>query len=392
MRIVIAGGGFAGVRAALQLSKKGVKNITLVSDQDYFLHHATLYATATGRSRKESVVPLKDIFAEHPQVTVINDRAVSVDATRKLLVGEKKSYPYDSLIVALGVVTSYFNIDGLANYSFGIKTLPEVEIFRNHLCQVIKTDEHSHKNYVIVGAGPTGVELAAAIREYINEVCGRHNPKNIKLDITLIEAAPRILPRMSEAASSEVQRRLERLDVTVLTGQKVESRTKDDVIINGKALHSDTVIWTSGVTNHSFFAKNKALFNFAKNGRVEVDDYLQAAPDIYVIGDNANTAYTGTAYTALHNADYIASYLAGRIRGELIIPYRPKLFATTVPVGDDWAIFERRSLRVTGWLGARIRRLTELRDYLYLIPFPSAWKAWRSHYTWDDEMLEKPKA
>src|SRR5690606_31897720 len=137
---------------------KGFKDITLVSDQDYFLHHATLYATATGRSRDESVIPLKDIFA-NGNVKVVKDRAVSIDAARKLLIGDKKSYPYDSLIVALGVVTSYFNIEGLSSYSYGIKTLPEVDIFRNRLCEVIEADEHTHKTYVVVGAGPTGVEL-----------------------------------------------------------------------------------------------------------------------------------------------------------------------------------------------------------------------------------------
>lgn len=391
MRIVIAGGGFAGVRAALQLSKKGIEDITLISDQDYFLHHATLYATATGRSRDESVIPLKDIFA-NTKVKVVKDRAVSVDATRKLLLGQKKSYPYDSLIVALGVVTSYFNIDGLANYSYGIKTLPEVEIFRNRLCEIIDADEHTHKTYVVVGAGPTGVELAAAIREYIDVTCRHLDPKRTKFRIMLVEAAPRILPRMSEQASAEVQKRLERLNVEVMTNQKVESRTEKDVFINGSAVHSDTVIWTSGVTNHPFFTENSTLFTFARNGRVEVDKYLQAAPDIYVIGDNANTPYTGTAYTALHNANYVADYLAAKAHEELIIPYRPKLFASMVPVGDNWAIVEWRKLRITGWLGACLRRLTEFRDYLYLVSFSSAWRAWRSHYKWDADMIKKPKA
>lgn len=389
MRTVIVGGGFGGIRAALQLSKRGMKNITLISDQDYFLHHATLYATATGRSREESVIPLKDIFADHPQVKLVKDSAVSIDEPRKLLVGKKKSYHYDSLILSLGVVTNYFNIEGLASYSYGIKTLPEVEMFRDHLCTVIKKDDHVQKNYVVVGAGPTGVELAGAMREYINEMCAQYDPKRTSLHILLVEAAPRILPRMSEEASREVARRLQRMNIEVVTGRKVESRTEQDVYIDGEPVHSDTVIWTSGVTNHPFFAKNSSLFSVAKNGRIEVDKYLQAAPDIYVIGDNANTPFTGTAYTALHNATYVAKYLVAKASGELIVPYRPKRFATTVPVGDNWAIFERGKFRVTGWLGAKIRRITELRDYLYLVPFSKAWRAWRSHYVWDREMTKK---
>lgn len=389
MRIVVVGGGFGGIRTALQLSKQGMKDITLISDQDYFLHHATLYATATGRSREESVIPLKDIFAEHPNVKIVKDIAVSIDESRKLLVGKKKSYPYDSLVLSLGVVTNYFNIEGLATYSYGIKTLPEVETFRTHLCEIIQQDEYAQKNYVIIGAGPTGVELAGALREYINVVCGRYDPKRTNINILLVEAAPRVLPRMSEAASREVTHRLMRMNIEVATGKKVEARTENEVFIDGEPVHSDTVVWTSGVTNHPFFTENKHLFTFAKNGRVEVDEHLQAAPDIFVIGDNANTPYTGTAYTALHNATYIAHYLVAKAQGKLIAPYRPKLFATTVPVGDNWAIFERGNLRITGWLGAKVRRITELRDYLYLVPFSKAWRAWRSHYKWDKDMMRK---
>lgn len=388
MRIVIVGGGFAGVKAAIDLSKQGVKDITLISDQDYFLHHATLYATATGRSHQESVIPLSDIFTPHKVVTLVKDTAISIDDTRKLLVCSNASYGYDTLILALGVVTSYFNIEGLANHSYGIKTLPEVESFRDKLCEITDLKHITHKNYVIVGAGPTGVELAAALREYINELCRNNPPKESKFDVTLIEAAPRVLPRMSEVASTLVERRLKALGIDVMTSQKVEACSEKDIVVDGKRIHTETVVWTSGVTNHPFFTKNKDLFTIAKNGRVEVDDYLQAAPNIYVIGDNANTRYTGTAYTALHNAKYIAKHIAAKARGELTVPYVPKLFATTVPVGENWAILEKRSLRIAGWLGAKVRRFTELRDYLYLVPFHTAWRAWMAHYIRDD-MSEK---
>lgn len=381
---MIVGGGFAGVKTAIDLSKQGADDITLISDQDYFLHHATLYATATGRSRQESVIPLKDIFATHKAVTFVKDTAISIDNARKLLVCQDGSYQYDTLVLALGVVTSYFDIEGLASHSYGIKTLPEVELFRDKLCEITDLKHVAHKNYVIVGAGPTGVELAAALREYINELCRNNAPAESKFDVTLIEAAPRVLPRMSEAASALVERRLRALNIDVMTGQKVEACSEKDILVDGKRIHTETVVWTSGVTNHPFFVKNNDLFTFAKNGRVEVDEFLQGAPNIYVIGDNANTRYTGTAYTALHNAQYVAKHITAKAKGELTSPYTPKLFATTLPVGENWAILEKKSLRIAGWLGAKIRRLTELRDYLYLVPFHTAWKAWIAHYVRDD--------
>lgn len=384
MRIVIVGGGFAGVKAAIDLSNRGAENVTLISDQDYFLHHATLYATATGRSRQESVIPLKDVFATHKSVTLVKDTAVSIDEARKLIVCKKGWYQYDTLILALGVVTSYFDIEGLASHSYGIKTLLEVETFRNRLCEITNLKDITHKNYVIVGAGPTGVELAAALREYINNLCNSNVSIKSKFDVTLIEAAPRVLPRMSEAASKLVERRLKKLGVEIMISQKVEACSNKDIVVDGQRIHTETIVWTSGVTNHPLFIRNKELFTFASNGRVEVDDYLQAAPNIYVIGDNANTRYTGTAYTALHNAQYVAKHISAQAKGELVAPYTPKLFASTVPVGENWAIYEKRSLRIAGWLGAKIRRLTELRDYLYLVPFHTAWRAWRAHYIRDD--------
>jgi NADH dehydrogenase FAD-containing subunit len=381
VQIVVVGGGFAGVKVVIELSKSGHKNITLVSDQDYFLHHATLYATATGRSKKESVIKLTDIFASHPEVKVVNDTVTALDAERKLVVGAHTSYNYDTLILALGVVTTYFGIKGLAEHSYGIKTLSEVENFKNHLHSELEADKHIDKTYVVIGAGPTGVELAGELSGYLAEVAAAHGAKRAKIRIKLVEAAPRVLPRMSEVASKAIEARLKMLGVQVMTGCKVEAETEDEVIVDGKSIASDTVVWTSGVANHSFFKENSQAFHLAPNGRVEVNEFLQASPDIYVIGDNANTRYTGTAYTALHNAVFLADYLTRLLRHQPPQPYRPRLFAAIVPVGKSWAMYERGVVHVAGWIGMKLRRFTELRDYMSLLPFGKAWQAWRARHT-----------
>lgn len=394
MRIVIVGGGFGGVKAALELSKHGHKQITLISDQDYFLHHATLYATATGRSRKESVVRLTDIFADYPDVAVVKDTVTALDVERKMVIGKAKSYDYDTLVLALGVVTTYFGIQGLAEHSYGIKTLSEVEKFKNHLHAELEEDRHMDKAYVVIGAGPTGVELAGALTTYLKNVAAAHKVEKAKINILLVEAAPRVLPRMSEHASKTIEARLKAIGVTVMTGCKVESQDDDEVFVNGKSIPSETVVWTSGVTNHPFFKENATIFRLAPNGRVEVDEFLQAAPDIYVIGDNANTRYTGTAYTALHNATYLAQHLTRVVKHQPLVTYQPHLFATTVPVGDDWALYERNQTRYSGWLGAKIRRVTELRDYMNLLPFGKAWRAWREHHKHEEtcDVCKKARA
>jgi NADH:ubiquinone reductase (H+-translocating) len=392
VRIVIVGGGFGGVKTALELSKRGHRHVTLISDQDYFLHHATLYATATGRSRKESVIKLTDIFTNHPGVTVVRDTVTALDTDRKLVVGNNKSYQYDSLVLALGVVTTYFGIQGLAEHSYGIKTLTEVDKFKKHLHAELEEDRHMDKAYIVIGAGPTGVELAGALTTYLKEVASAHKVEKAKINILLVEAAPRVLPRMSESASKVIEARLKAIGVQVLTGCKVESQDNDEIFVNGKSIPSETVVWTSGVTNNPFFKANANIFHIAPNGRVEVDEFLQAATDIYVIGDNANTRYTGTAYTALHNAKYIAAHLMRREHNKPLVTYQPHLFATTVPVGHNWAMYERNSRRFSGWLGAKIRRVIELNDYMNLLPFAKAWHAWREHHKHEEECVVCKKA
>ena len=385
MKVVIVGGGFAGVKAVRELSRDRSMQVTLISDQDYFLHHATLYATATGRSRRESVISLNDIFALHSNVTIVKDRITSIDPDRKMVIGDAASYQYEKIVFALGVVTTYFGIDGLAEHSYGIKTLGDVERFKQHLHDELVEDRHMDKNYVVVGAGPTGVELVAALKTYLLEIAKAHQIKRAAVHLSLVEAAPRVLPRMTEAASTAVTDRLKKIGIKVMVGKKVESQTDDNVLVNGKTIPSQTVVWTSGVANHPFFAAHEQVFMLAKNGRVVVNEYLEAAPNIFVIGDNAATPYTGVASTALYDAKFIASHLKRVAYRAQLRAYVPKSWPTTVPVGDDWAIFEAGSLRITGRLGVVLRRWAEFKGYASLLPLLHAFRAWRSRYQRDED-------
>jgi NADH dehydrogenase len=385
MHIVIVGGGFAGVRAALELSKKQLGKITLISDQPYFLYHASLYATATGRNADASVVSLDDIFAAHPDVEVILDTMVSVNPTRRLVIGEQKQYPYDSLVIAIGVVTTYFGIKGMGAHSYGIKTLPEVKAFKKHLHDALAAEQHMDKNYVVIGGGLTGVELAGAMGRYLREIARAHIIRNPKVSVTVVEAAPRLVPRLSVTASNKVQARLESLGVKVITGQKVEALDKGFLHVDGKKIPTETAIWTSGVMNNPFFAKHAEYFELAKNGRVVVDDYMRAYENIYILGDNANTPYTGTALTALHDAHFISEHLARKATRRPLKKYKPTLYANSIPVGDYWAYVEKYGIYLAGRTGYYLRRLIELRALKSLLPRNQALNAWHAHFDRDEE-------
>ncbi len=381
MHVVIVGGGFAGIKSALELSKDKQFEITLISDQDYFLHHATLYATATGRSTKESVIKLAEIFAGHENVQVIQDEVTKFDPGRKTVAGKHDRYEYDMLILALGVVTTHFHIDGLKQHCYGIKTLSEVRRFKEHIYDNLVVDGEVDKNYVVVGAGPTGVELAAAMTGYLDEMAQKYTSENAKAHVSLVEASPCVLPMMPRVASKKVARQLKQLGVRLMTGQRVEGQTKDAIIINGKNIPSHTVIWTSGVANHPFFKKHKEFFVFAPNGKVVVDEHMKALSHVYVIGDNAATKYSGVALTALRDARFIASHFKRIVHSKPLKPHSPlRKPIITVPVGETWAIIQGRNWRITGRLGAWIRRATELYNYCNFLPLPKAWKAWREYH------------
>lgn len=385
MHTVVVGGGFGGVKAALELSKKQIGKVTLISDETHFLHHATLYATATGRSKDESVVELDAIFKNHNNVKVVHDRMRSLDVGRKLVVGRKTNYRYDRLVIAIGMVTTYFDIDGMDKHSYGIKTLKEVNEFKKHLHDELTTERRFDKNYFVIGAGPTGVELAGALVEYLHRIAETHGVKRGRPRIVLVEAADRVLPRMSKTASKKVQKRLEDLGVKVMTGKMVKSLDEGEIMVSGKKYPTHTAVWTSGVTNNPFFKKHSDIFELSKNGRVVVDSHMMAARNIYVIGDNADTPYSGMARVALDNAKFVADHIA-RVRSKRPqVEVRHNKPISGVPVGENWAYVEKYGIYAAGKTGGWLRRQIELSGYMELLPRRDAIKAWRAHDIFEED-------
>ena len=378
MNVVIVGGGFAGVKAALELSKRHIGRITLISDEDYFLHHATLYATATGKSMAESVIPLKQIFENHPNVTVVHDKATSIDPTRRIIKGAKKQYHYDKVIMALGSVTTYFGIKGMAEHCYGINSLEDIKKFQNHIHEAVVQNKLD-KDYVIIGAGPTGVELAGALCQYLHSTIKLHRLNHSNTRVTLVEAAPRILPRMSPTASRIVGRRLKKMGIRVLTNHKVEALDDDYILVEGKKIDTKTAIWTSGVANNPFFSKHPDIFDLAPNGRVNVDEYLQAAKNIYVIGDNNTVKYSGTAWPAMAQASFVAKHFSRIVTKRQPKPFRPRSYMSGVPVGEGWGYVEWLGVYAAGKFGAWVRRQMELAGYRQFVSRKKAKELWRAH-------------
>lgn len=379
MNIIIVGGGFAGIKAAIELSKRHIGKITLISDEPYFLHHATLYATATGRSMAESVIPLRDIFAPYPNVTIVKDVVTAIDPQRHLIIGKEKQYHYDKAILAMGSVTTYFGIKGVAEHAYGIKSLEDIKAFQAHIHEEV-VNQQLDKEYFVIGAGPTGVELAAALTEYLHTLIDTYHLKHSKAKVTLVEAAPRILPRFSKTAAKKVSARLKVMGIKVLTNHKVEALDEDSIVIDGTTYPTRTAVWTSGVANNPFFAAQGDIFNLAPNGRVNVNEYLEAIPHVYVLGDNNTVKNSGVAWPAMHQATFVAKHLTRLVSKQPLIPYNPRRFASGFPVGQHWGYVEHLGIYAAGRTGAMLRRYIELKGLQKLMPRRLARDLWRAHY------------
>jgi NADH dehydrogenase len=378
MNIIVVGGGFGGVKAALELSKRNLGKITLISDESYFLHHATLYATATGKDVSESVISLKAIFQHHPNVTIVKDSMKSLDTDRRLVIGKTKQYQYDALIIAIGSVTTYFDIKGMARHAYGIKSLDDIRSFQTHIQQEVVQDKLD-KEYFVIGAGPTGVELAGALNEYLKYLISVHRLKNSRARVTIVEAMPRILPKLSNTAAKIVTKRLKKLGIKVHVNQKVEALGDDYILVNGKKVPTTTAVWTSGVANNPFFSKHSELFHLAPNGRVNVNPYLEALPNVFVIGDNNSVKYSGMAWPALKQATFVAKHLSRVKHHRPHAAFHAHSVMTGLPVGDTWGYVEWLGIYVAGRAGFWVRRWMELYGYYQLVPFKTAVQIWRAH-------------
>lgn len=381
--VVIVGGGFGGVKTALELSRDDRFGVTLISDREYFQYYPTLYRTATGGLDAQSQIPLKTIFAGKP-VEVVIDAAASVDSRAKVITTKSgKKFEYDDAIFALGVITNYFGIKGLEEFSFGMKSIEEIKELKAHIKAQLLDPKEPEMRLVVVGGGPTGIELAGALPSYLHKMMQVNgiDSKKRKIRVDLVEGAPRLMPRMPKSTSRAIARRLKTLGIDLHLGKPVEGETAEGLTVGGKTIISNTVIWTAGMANSSFFRANN--FAFGPRGKVAVNVYLQADDNLYVIGDNANTPYSGMAQTALYDGEFVAKNLIRQQDGKDLKSYKPKKPVYVTPVGEGWAAAMWGKLEFFGMSGWLLRQAADARAFAALEPLTRAAKQWFTEFDED---------
>ncbi len=357
-KIVIVGGGFGGVTAALHIAKTRLKNtsITLISDKPWLEYYGVLYRIMSGARLSEACIPLKMIIGTLP-VTIIIDSVKNIDAKKKNVEGKSKTYAYDTLILAPGSVPSYFGIEGMEQHSLTLKHTGDALDLR----EKILTGKGSKQRWIVVGGGPTGIEIAGEIRHL--------SGGNINVD--MIEAMDRLLPIAEPNASAKMLRRMQKLGVNVLLNTAVAKAGKQSVTLkDGSTLKGSVIVWTAGVKAHPMIAAIKGL-EVDKRGRAVVDTHLRSKthPDIIVLGDCASTPYAGMAQTAVDDGVFIADVLKAERMKSPAPTYTPRPPAYAIPAGPLWAAVKYGPLRVYGMLGYMMRRAADTHVYMLILPW-----------------------
>jgi len=347
-RVVIVGGGFGGLYAARELAKAPEVEVTLVDRRNHHLFQPLLYQVATGSlAPGEIAQPLRSIFRKRKNITVLLGEAVGIDVdARRILLSDGGPIDYASLVVTTGARFSYFGHDEWALDAPGLKSIDDaIEVRRRILIafeaaerEAVEERRAEWMTFVVVGGGPTGVELAGALGEIANDTLKQDfrsiNPSSSR--ILLVEALDRILPTYPEGRSRSATRQLERLGVTVMTGTKVVDVDARSVrVAVGKkeeAIPARTVLWAAGVLASTFArtVADAAGAETDKSGRVLVTPELTIPghPEIFVIGDAAvqpwkpDRPVPGVAQGAIQPGRHVGRTILRRLRGEATPPFR----------------------------------------------------------------------
>lgn len=380
--VVIVGGGFGGLCAAQKLA--GVKGVavTIIDRRNHHLFQPLLYQVATaGLSPAEIAYPIRTIFSGKRNVKVLLEKATSVDLGRRLLVTEDAEIPYDNLILACGTRHSYFGHDEWEAYAPGLKSLEEATEIRRRMLTAFELAEKEPDperqrkllTFVVIGGGPTGVELAGALGEISRFTLARdfRNIDPRRTRVILIEAGPRILAAFDESLSQRATTDLESLGVTVWTSTKVTRVDDEGVTLGNETVQAATILWAAGVAPSEL---NKSLgVPLDRQGRVvvEQDCSLKHHPEVFIIGDQAHfeqdgKPLPGLAPVAMQQGRLIGTNIRRELAGKPREPFRYHDKGQMATIGRRRAIVEIGKFRYGGffawltWLFVHI---------LYLIGF-----------------------
>ncbi|MBE6903908.1 MAG: NAD(P)/FAD-dependent oxidoreductase [Ruminococcaceae bacterium] len=349
MKIVIIGGGYAGVLTAKKLAKLSKKrktiDITLIDKNSYHTMLTELHEVVGGRVEQDNIkIDLNKIFYSRP-VRIVQDEILSVDKEKRTVYGKKKAYDYDILVVATGSQPTYFNVKGAKENAFPLWSFDDAVRLKEHIEGLFCSakNENNKIPIFVIGAGFTGVETAGEIAEYVPILCKKYGVSRERAEIYLIDLLDRVIPTLPQKLSSKVQKRLEKMGVKVMLKTNVTEISQSKIFLDKKSFDTQTVIWAAGIEGAEI-SQNMSEKNL--KGRLKTDAFLRCTdyPEIFAVGDCLYYEYEGSCVPRMvENAEQSAEICAHNIfvtafnKGSLK-EYKPSFHGVMVCVGSRYGV------------------------------------------------------
>jgi NADH dehydrogenase len=365
-RVVIVGAGFGGLSAAKALARTTF-DVTIIDQHNYHLFQPLLYQVATaGLSPSDIASPIRSILSRQGNARMILARVSGIDPARREVAAEGQRFPYDQLILATGAQHAYFGHDEWAAFAPGLKTIDDATYIRRRILLAFEKAETEPDgaerarlmNFVIVGGGATGVEMAGAIAELAKRALAKDfrsiDPRSAR--IILVEAAPRLLGAFDASLSEAAKRSLEQLGVEVRLGAAVTALDDGGVSLGAARVEARTVIWGAGVMASPAGRWLAAEADRAGRVKVTPDLSVPGHPEIFVIGDTAaanganGRPLPGVAPVAKQQGEYVARLLIAREQGRSLPPFRYRDFGSLATIGRKRAVIQMGRLKLQGFI------------------------------------------
>ena len=405
--IVVLGAGFGGITALLNLYRRMKRenlfprfNLVLVSKTSHHLYTPALYEIASIPKGEADIVCLntaicvqvEDIIGRFPEIRFLGETVSGLDPHSRLITfASENQIAFEYAVVALGSETNFFNIPGLEETAYPVKTFEDAVRLRNRVEELIRKAPERLR-IIVGGAGATGVELSAEFVNYLCYLKERIRQGKCQEEITLLEAAPEILPGFSPGVIARTKRRLKKLSVRILTDAVVEKVSPTTIQLkDDRNLPYDILVWSGGVK------PARVLKNFGlvldKKGGIVVNEFLQAKmqqsvatrePRVYAVGDNASFTHPktkkplpGNVPVAESEAHAAARNTVAAITGEPPHPFRPLAsYPFILAVGGKYAVTDLVIVKFFGLLGWMLKQVVELRYLLFILPAGRAIRMW----------------
>lgn len=365
--VIVVGGGFAGLQFIKTLDED-LFDVLLIDKINHYQFQPLFYQVATSQIEPSSIsFPLRNVFHDKKNVQIRLAELLSVDRIKKKITTSIGSFKYDYLVLAFGCTTNFFGNDNIRKHALSLKTTYDAITIRNHVLQnfeniisASEVEKQSYLNLVIIGAGPTGVELAGAFAEIKRNVLPKDYPgiDFSKFRIILIEGAKVTLGNLSESSQKESQKYLKRMGVTVRTETLVKDYDGENLTLgNGEIIKTKTVIWAAGVTGNKIEGLSKSVYGPGNRIRVNRINQVQRCVNIFAIGDIAymetplyKRGHPQVANVAINQAKLLAKNLKSMNQSRKPIDFEYHDFGSMATVGTNKAVVDFPFVHFRGYI------------------------------------------